>query len=185
MDLTTEIGQRPKFLRRHFPDIMFYLGIAGLAVLVGMLFGDEAIPAATADGILADPNAAQAANEVQAQNLVATWASSPWGAWILAGALTVAAIARRVAPGVWGWAAEVAYNILATMKTRQADHKAYTLAKWSSVAIRTIEAMPDEGTIGELKERVAKTAKSVGGFESMEAALQEEIAHYKTERNSQ
>lgn len=175
----TETIRKTSWIKRHGPDLIFYIGIAALALLVGVAYTAEAVPAAVADEVITNPDAALDANKQQAAGMLQTWLTSPLGSWLLAGALTAAAVARRVAPGLWGWGADIAYKLLATYKTRREDEKAYTLASWSTKAIEVMEAMPNEGRIGEFKDKMKSVVTP-----KMEEALQDTVAHYKTERNA-
>jgi len=145
------------------------------------LYCAEAAPAALASEILADPASALAANQAQAQGLLETALANPWVSWGLGAAVILLGISRKVAPGLWGMAANAAYHLVATVQDRESKKRTAAIADVGSVIVESIEDLDDDSTIGNLKETLFQ---KIGVDEKLEGAIQEVVASHKTKRNT-
>lgn len=162
----------------YLSELIFHAvaAVALLAVGCCIAAGAEAVPAATAADILANPDAALAANQDQAGALLDAWLTNPWVSWGVAAGVLILGVTRRLAPGIWGIAANAAYHLLATVSNRETAMRKWRNADVGNTLVRVIEDMPNEGSVGELK---AEIRERIGWNLELEQAIQETIAEHR------
>ena len=139
----------------------------------------EAVPAATAEEIAANPADAVQANAEQAASLIDAFSGSEWWSWGIAGTMVALAVARKVAPGLWGFGADLLYKLVAPYAKRREQEKANMMASTAKCLIETIESMPNHGSIGELKDKLRQNIP-----EDVEIAIHEVAGAYKAKENT-
>jgi len=128
--------------------------ILGLLCLAVAAICGEAVPAATAAEWAKDAGAAAQANATQAADTASSVGT--WAAWA-AGALGLLIGLGKFLPGVGGMVANVAgpiYDMVVSKNVRDAEKRRDQLAQGFMVAIATIDKLPKDGTIGDLKRKL-------------------------------
>lgn len=154
---------------------LFAIGLLALATAIAC--AGDAVPAATAADWARDANAAANANAAQAAETARSMGT--WAAWA-AGALGILVAVGKFLPGIGGVVANVAgpiYDLVVSKQVRDAENRRDQLAKGFMVAIATIDKLPKEGTIGDLKRKLADRLPS-----DCRDAVNEWIAEQERER---
>jgi hypothetical protein len=129
-------------------------------LLLGALFalgGGEAVPAATASEWATNPALAADSNAKGAAETVASISAAGWLAWLAGFGGLIVAIGKFV-PGIGGVVANVAgpiYDMVVTKNVRDAEAKQAQLAKGFMTVVATLDKLPKDGTIGDLKRKLA------------------------------
>lgn len=122
----------------------------------------EAVPAVTAQVAINEPQTAVALVDQQTEKL-AEAIQTPW--WertlaILGGAAAVILGVAKFIPGWWQPLAAAAHRYLAPRQVKEARHAEQVGNQALTQLVRTIEMVPNTGTIGDLKEKIMRKVPS-------------------------
>ncbi|MEY2855629.1 MAG: hypothetical protein RL030_2761 [Pseudomonadota bacterium] len=146
---------------KKYIAIGFWWTVAALLVLwpLGLALGGEAKAAATAADWAADPDAALKAVMAQASSLAQISISAGMLAKVLAG-VGVAVAVLRCTPA-WGPLIGMVWDIAAPKSIKQSEHQQAAQAQGFQVLVKTIERLPADSTLGELRDKMARKAPDV------------------------
>jgi hypothetical protein len=146
---------------KKYIAMAFWWTVAVLLILwpLGLVLGGEAKAAATAADWAADPDSALKAVLAQASSLAQLNVSAGTLGWILGG-LGAAVAVLRCTPA-WGPLIGLVWDIAAPKAIKLSEQQQAAQAQGFQVLVKTIERLPADSTLGELRDKMARKAPDV------------------------